>query len=286
VIVSFHPCIEGDENRLCAGRDPEPEDLAATRRADAVILPQGCRPALYRMAADHCAHVFPNYEKRFLYPGKLGQARLFLEAGAPTPETVVFPDVGAWEAWERLEPEKFAFPVVFKFDWGGEGEGVHLVTSKPDLHRMVDRAGDFEAAGHKGFLLQRYISTGGRSLRAVVMGRNVLSYWRLSPDREGFGCTVSRGALVDHHADSGLQELACDAVRDFCTKTGIDLAGFDVVFPCDQTDSFPLFLEINYFFGRRGLGGSSIYYGLLEQCVERWLEARGLSLPRRRENRG
>jgi len=32
-----------------------------------------------------------------------------------------------------------------------------------------------------------------------------------------------------------------------------------------------LFLEINYFFGRKGLGGSEAYYKLLQQEIDRWI---------------
>ena len=61
MILSYHPVIEGDVNRLCAGREPDAEDLDWMRRAEAIILPQGCRESMYRMAVKHCRHVFPNY---------------------------------------------------------------------------------------------------------------------------------------------------------------------------------------------------------------------------------
>ncbi len=62
-------------------------------------------------------------------------------------------------------------------------------------------------------------------------------------------------------------------VRDLCDHTGINLAGFDLVFP-DNSD-VPLFLEINYTFGRAGLGGSDTFYGLLKGEIDKWLEACG-----------
>ena len=72
MILSFHPCYEADSNILCAGRDPDEKDLAAIRAADAVILPQGCREALYLLARQNCSYVFPDYDARFQYPGKTG----------------------------------------------------------------------------------------------------------------------------------------------------------------------------------------------------------------------
>ncbi len=75
MIVSFHPLFEADKNIICAGREPNGEDLAAIRAADAVILSQGCCRELYDMARENCPHVFPNYNARFKYPGKINQIK-------------------------------------------------------------------------------------------------------------------------------------------------------------------------------------------------------------------
>ena len=40
------------------------------------------------------------------------------------------------------------------------------------------------------------------------------------------------------------------------------------------------FLEINFFFGRTGLGGSERFYSLLRQAIEGWLDRLGLSVER------
>ena len=72
---------------ICAGREPGPDEWAAVKSAAAVILPQSCRRSLYEMARDHCPHVFPNYEARFKYPGKLGDISLFKSENLPHPHT-------------------------------------------------------------------------------------------------------------------------------------------------------------------------------------------------------
>jgi len=79
MILSYHPCFEADKNLLCAGREPDADDLTAIKSADAVILPQGCYQSLYEMARNNCSHVFPNFDARFKYTGKIGQARFFQE---------------------------------------------------------------------------------------------------------------------------------------------------------------------------------------------------------------
>ncbi len=85
MIVSFHPLFEGDKNIICAGRQPDRKDLAAIRAADAVILSQGCYRSLYEMARENCRHVFPNYDARFEFPGKINQIKLFRRAKVAYP---------------------------------------------------------------------------------------------------------------------------------------------------------------------------------------------------------
>ena len=57
--------------------------------------------------------------------------------------------------------------------------------------------------------------------------------------------------------------------------TGINLAAIDVIFHIEDPDPQPLFLEINYIFGRRGLGGSMRFYQLLSEALQEWLVERG-----------
>ena len=277
MILSFHPCFVADENRICAGRQPDQDDLALIRSADAVILPQGCGRALYEMARDHCGRLFPNYDARFNYPGKLGQARLFGETDVRFPATRAFSDLAAFRAFYANDPlhPKMKFPLVFKFDWGGEGDAVFHLTSKAALEKALDTAATFEHGGHKGFLLQEAIPAGRRSLRVVVIGGYVMSYWRIQQGSENFHTALSKGARIEPDAEPALQKRAVDAVRRFCEKTRINLAGFDLIFAenptGDPVSADPYFLEINYFFGRQGLGGSTRYYRLLEREIKKWI---------------
>ena len=94
--LSFHPLFEGDQNILCAGRDPNQTDLDAIKLADAVILPQGCQVALWEMATSNCPNIFPNYHARFTYPGKIGQTQLFVETGVAHPKTETFANMAAF----------------------------------------------------------------------------------------------------------------------------------------------------------------------------------------------
>jgi len=273
MILSYHPIFEGDENRSCAGREPSGEDLEAVRRADAVVLNQGCYRSLYEMVRQNCRHVFPNYDVKFAYPGKSGQIRLFRSEGVPHPATQLYRNVESFGAARDGSPCRypFPFPMVFKFDWGGEGETVHLLQDEKHLIHLLDRAGVFESSGQSGFLLQERIDT-PRTLRVVVVGQTCVSYWRVGRERSGFHGNLAKGGGIDRTSDPDLQKAAINAAQDFCRNTGINLAGLDFLFASDPDPPVPLFLEINYYFGRRGLGGSEPYYRLLTREIRRWIE--------------
>jgi ribosomal protein S6--L-glutamate ligase len=276
LILSFHPLYAADQNILCAGRDPGQEELDAIKAARAVILPQGCRESLYVMARENCPHVFPNYDKRFKFPDKLGQARLFQQSGVAHPNTLIFHSVADFK--KPITPAKpvsgFSFPFVFKFDWGGEGDNVFLVESPPDLETLINQAISYEKTGQYGFLFQEFIPTQGRSLRVVVIHREFVSYWRRQESETDFYTNIKKGAILESDKDPLLQEKAVAAANLFCHHSGINLAGFDFLFSETSLHNGmiePLFLEINYFFGRKGLGGSEAYYRILHKEIDNWI---------------
>ena len=140
MIVSFHPLFETDNNIICAGREPNGEDLAAICAADAVILSQGCFRVLYEMARENCPHVFPNYDARFKYPGKINQFKLFRKVKAAHPASEIFSLVASFHQQYHAGFTKlgFNFPPVFKLDWEGEGKMVYLINSVDNLKKYRD----------------------------------------------------------------------------------------------------------------------------------------------------
>jgi ribosomal protein S6--L-glutamate ligase len=278
MILSFHPLYEADKNITCAGREPDAEDLAAVQAADAVVLPQGCYPSLYEMARANCRHVFPNYDARFRYPGKIGQIKLFRDFNIAHPASEIFSNLASFHEGFKKRPVRINlnYPLVFKLDWGGEGDTVFLVESEDDLSRILQKAAEFEKSGQSGFLLQEYIASRNRTLRVVVIGRRIISYWRIQEEEGGFYTNLSRGAVIDSEAEPTLQQKAIALVKEMCHRTGINLAGLDVIFSAEIDNPDPLLLEINYFFGRRGLGGSEAYYRILLKEIQSWIT--GLNL--------
>jgi len=275
MVVSFHPLFEADKNIICAGRKPDANDLAAIKAAQAVIVSQGCYASLYEMARANCPNVFPNYDARFKYPGKIGQIKLFQKFSVSHPVSEIFPDIASCQRryFERPDELSLIFPLVFKLDWGGEGETVYLVNSVKNLQKILKKTAESEKSGQAGFLLQEYISSGRKTLRVVIIGQQVISYWRIQENSGDFYSNLSKGAVIDAEAEPEQQHKAVALVKHLCKKTGINLAGFDVIFSAERDNPEPMLLEINYFFGRKGLGGSEAYYRILQKEIQAWLNS-------------
>jgi ribosomal protein S6--L-glutamate ligase len=280
MILSFHPCFSGDTNILCAGREPGAEDLAAIKASDAVILPQGCYQSLFEMAHNNCTNVFPNFNARFKYEGKLGQVKLFEETNVKYPKTETYRSIDDFFKHHRNRKTKlsFDFPFVFKLNWGGEGNQVYLIESYEKFETTLNIAKSYEKSGQTGFLLQEHIETQNRSIRVAVIGQTLISYWCIQKNTERFCTNLAKGAVIDADVDKDLQSLAVSSVKDFCKRTGINLAGFDLLFSSEAEINTPVFLEINYYFGRRGLGGAEKFYEILNAEIKRWIDSLGLAL--------
>lgn len=280
MILSFHPCFTADKNIICAGRKPGRADLKKIRLADAVILPQGCSEELYYMARENCRNVFPNYDARFKYPGKTGQILLFQKTETVHPASRIFTSLSfLYDKDQNIIKENlpFTYPFVLKFDWGGEGETVYLIKTQAGLKKALRKAGEFEKTGQKGFILQEYIKSGNRSLRIAVIGEKFISYWRVQKDPDNFRAGISQGAMIDFDSDPKLIKAAESNVKEFNKKNGINLAGFDFIFSSESNNDEPLFLEINYYFGRKGLGGSEKFYKILNGEIKKWLKSLDLA---------
>ena len=268
-VVSFHPVIEGD--LFFWERGPVSQEVVeALKSARAVIFPQTVGRELYFLARHCCPRVFPNYDIRFMWEGKVGDACLFWSLGLPHPRTVVYPRV---EAMLGRHPEMGAegcvppMPFVIKGRGGGEGDQTWLVRSPRELDQVVGTLRKLEWQGRFGFVVQEYVEGLDQDLRVVVVGERVVSYWRESPGT--FRKNLARGGRINRDVSPELKAAVEAAVRRLCRSTGINLAGCDLFFPKDADE--PLFVEVNYTFGRTGLGGSEAFYELLGREVEAWL---------------
>ncbi|MEW5725047.1 MAG: hypothetical protein AB1896_18185, partial [Thermodesulfobacteriota bacterium] len=163
---------------------------------------------------------------------------------------------------------------------GGEGSGVYPVRHRKELAGALENLASLEAAGRKGFIQQELVDTGGRDLRVAVIGDRTGAYWRRAENPGAFATNLAAGGRADFDSDPRLVSAGIKAVRDFAARGHIDLAGFDLMFERGREGAGPLFIEINWFFGRRALGGGEAYYRLLKAAARKWLRGHGLKVGR------
>jgi ribosomal protein S6--L-glutamate ligase len=159
------------------------------------------------------------------------------------------------------------YPFVLKGDLGGGGSAVFPVTSRNDLLHGLNRL-----PAERPVLIQQWVKHGGMDLRVVVVGAKMVSYFRVGG--ENFYNNVCRGGRMHPEIFPELQVRGMAAVAGFCHLAGINLAGFDLMFPDEGP---PVFIEINYNFGRKGLGGTPGFRRLFREAVGLWQQ--GLAYP-------
>jgi ribosomal protein S6--L-glutamate ligase len=106
----------------------------------------------------------------------------------------------------------------------------------------------------------------GKDLRVVVVGDLTKSYFRIG--NGSFYNNVAQGGRIDHNLMPEEQATGRSMSRSLCHQAGIDVAGLDIMFPPKGS---PLFIEINFLFGRKGIGGRPGYDRLFHQAVQSWL---------------
>lgn len=273
MIVSFHPHLPGDFNlRLNSTTFKAPGKVEFLRQARGVILPQSCKAEHYWSCKQYCSHVFPNYDWRYGFEGKCGNARLFSRFGASQPASRCYETVAQFGSRVlALDNNGHSlWPAVLKPDRGGGGYLVRLVRGPDDLDRVLRQLSKLEQKGQYGFMVQEYRETESRDLRVVVIGDRFYSYWRCQPNPQEFRTNLGRGGRIVMNGWPEQQGLGSELVRTFCHQTGLNLAAFDLIFPVDSGEREALFLEINYCFGRKGVGGTDRFRRLLLGAVGRW----------------
>jgi len=276
MILSFHPCFLGDTQVILGDGTLDSHDLGHIRGAEVIILPQNCPLELYQACKNSSAKIFPNYDARFEYPGKMGQSILFRTLKCPHPETRRWSSV---EEYQRAYPEAKDFPhatpFVIKGNESHEAEALFFITDEEALKSSLEDLTHLEKSGSKGFVSQEFISTEGSVLRSVIMGRKFITYWKRVTNPDQIMSTISLGSKIDKDWRTDLQKKGRIQAQEFSAVTGINLAAIDFVFSFSRPDPQPLFLEVNYYFGRRGLGGSLNYYRLLHEALQEWLSEQG-----------
>lgn len=125
-------------------------------------------------------------------------------AGIPFPETLIALN---GEAAERAE-KMIEFPVIDKPPIGSWGRLVTLVRDPQSFKSVIEHRELYQSQALKTHLIQRYVD-GGRDLRVLVLGEEVLGViWRSAASGD-WRSNVARGGLVEvAELDEELRELA------------------------------------------------------------------------------
>ncbi len=264
MIVSFHPRIKGDK-RLPMTREALMGLLGGpdAGRFRGAVVSQAVRGWQYWLLRQAGLRLFPNYDYRFGLEGKWGNARFFERFGLNHPKTWLFAGIEGLRSSKGLK-----FPLVVKAHWGGGGQGVFLARSPGELDAALEGVAGYMRGAQGPVVAQEFLDSAGRDMRVVAIGDRAYAYWRRQ-EREGeFRNNLAMGARIDREGEPRLLKRGIAAVRDAVARTGVNLAGFDLIFPRGSDE--PMFLEINYCFGRKGLGGSVPFFRVLEHAVSRW----------------
>lgn len=258
--VSFQPAVPMEENLPPYSDPADPAVTAILRQAAGVLLPQYVSQWRYAAITRHARSWFPRQNARFTHYGKTRQILLFREMGVRYPESRMYSSPALLIEDFLRHGSPWGYPLVVKGDTGGGGSLVFPVHQATDLPRCVDRLPPDRPA-----LIQSWVEHGGKDLRVVVYGDRTVTYFRVGGGQ--FYNNVCRGGRLDHAGWPHLQEKGSAVVLGFCQRAGIDVAGFDLMFP---DDGDPVFVEINYHFGRKGLGGTKGHRAYLLEAIRRW----------------
>jgi len=268
-IISLHPMIEADINLLIANKPLSLQQKRLIKQAKAIILHQACKADVYWFCRINCPYVFPNYDYRFPGEGKIGDILVWQQLKIPHPKSIIYPDLHSFYAnhGEKLKKLPLSYPFVLKGNKGGEGEMVYLIENENQLKDILNLIYGLEKhQGWHGFILQEFIPNQKRSLRVVIIGKKQFYYWRIQKNNL-WKINVAQGAEIDKNVSDDIKKQITPYIDRLCKVTGINLAAIDLLYP-----ERPIFLEINYYFAREGLGGNDIFYQLLEEAVKEWLK--------------
>ena len=263
--VSFYPQIPMEENLSVFQSFDPPEVRKLLTGAAGVVIPRYILPSRYETIIKLTKHWFPRLRAKHTYEGKSRQIRLFRELKIRHPESLLFENSAQLLSYFKDRGAPWEYPVVLKGDLGGGGSAVFPIYCPEDIGRHIGKIPPGEPV-----LLQRWVEHGGKDLRVVTYGRDfAVSYFRVGGGQ--FYNNVCRGGQMDHDGWPEQQAKGIEAAQALCRRARIDIAGFDLMFP---DDGEPVFVEINFNFGRKGLGGMAGHKRYEREAVVKWRERR------------
>ena len=140
------------------------------------------RAAMHRFtgwSGSHCPHLFSEHGRAIRLPGQMrpGHGCLTRLGRFSSPDGLLYESVAAY----HRSPWRAAFSRGGQAGLGGAGRhGVQGRTMPPNCPKrpLTHVLSASSRRISSGFLIQPFISSGNRSLRVVVVGTRLISYWR------------------------------------------------------------------------------------------------------------
>jgi len=144
--------------------------------------------------------------------------RRLAEAGLPVPETIAGADP---ESLAATAESRLGLPVVVKERQSRMGVGVIRCSGRDHLESVLD---SLWRVGNE-VVVQRYVPTGGRSLRLLVVGGRVVAAVKLEAREGEWRSNASRGGAAQTHEPTRRERaLATAAARSMSLGLcGVDL---------------------------------------------------------------
>ena len=151
-----------------------------------------------------------NYKAILIAGDKIFTLSALKKAGIPFPESVVaFNSEAAEKAGELL-----GYPVVDKPPIGSWGRLVTLVKDSQSLRSIIEHRELYQSQLIKTHLIQKYISSGSRDLRILVLGEEVLGGIRRVAAEKDWRSNVARGGRAELiKVDKDLETISLKAAE-------------------------------------------------------------------------
>ncbi len=152
------------------------------------------------------------------------------EHGIPMPSVYMAPTADA----VRALLEKLPYPVVMKLPHGTQGKGVMFADSYASASSLIDAL----SALQQSFIIQDYVETGGKDIRAIVVGEKVVaSMMRKSLKQEARANLHAGGVGQPVTLSAKAQQLAVKTAR----AIGAEICGVDIL----EGPVGPTVIEVN-----------------------------------------
>ncbi|MCF7798276.1 RimK family alpha-L-glutamate ligase [Candidatus Woesearchaeota archaeon] len=193
----------------------------------------------------------------------------FQRNGIPMPTTYLASTITA----ARSILERLNYPIIMKFPQGTGGKGVLFAESFASASSILDALSSLR----QPFIIQEFLETGGRDVRAFVIGGQVTAAYQRKAKKNEARSNIHSGGTGDViELDDETKRIAVKAAE----ALGADVCGVDIL----MTHKGPMVLEVNL---SPGLQGITQYTGIdIADKIAKYLADRTQAKMNRSQKKG